>query len=144
MLNERRKERYAKRIRWDLPSYEVCKDYAATVREFVHLAKRYNRSSDKAEHMRSVDKHHARLRGLSKQIFLLGSVEVQKSAQIIEHHAYWVREVGEGREDRRLATFQNVEAEDRLELEMNEFYRAVRRQLGVRDPDDLTVRAALQ
>jgi hypothetical protein len=36
-LIERRKEKHTLAIRWDTALYELCKDFSATVREFVHL-----------------------------------------------------------------------------------------------------------
>jgi len=130
----------ARAVRWDVPLFELSKDYTSTVRQFVHLANRYDRNSADVAYQQKLDDNHARLRGLSRQLLLLGSVEVQKNVREVENHAYWVREVGEGRPDRRLSYYRGVSARDRLDLEMTRFYRNVRLQLDVSDapnvPDD--------
>jgi hypothetical protein len=140
LVQERQKERRARAVRWDLPLFELSKDFAATVRQFVHLANRYQRNAADAGYAQRLDDCHARLRSLSRQLLLLGNADVQANAREVENHAYWVREVGEGREDRRMSHFQGVLAKERLDLEMTRFYRNVRTQLGVREavdvPDD--------
>ena len=94
-------------MRWDSALYELCKDFAAAVREFVHLARRYNRSTDKEQHIARVDERHAQLRELAQQMRLLGSKDLQQAAREVEHHVWWVREVCEGRED-ALAEYTKV------------------------------------
>ena len=99
-LIERRKERHQLAVRWDPALYELCKDFAASVREFVHLARRYDRSTNKEQHIARVDERHAQLRELAQQMRLLGSKELQQAAREVEHHVWWVREVCESRKAR--------------------------------------------
>ncbi|MEU8245007.1 hypothetical protein [Nonomuraea sp. NPDC048916] len=134
---ERKKERHALRIRWDLPLYDLCKDCAATVRQFVHLVRRYDRVHDRDQHYTKVDEQHARLRALVQQIRILGSRELQQAARELEHHAYWVRQVHEGGTDELAAYYANVPPEDRLRESIRALFVAARRQLGVKDPDDV-------
>lgn len=136
-LNERRKERHALEVRWDVPLYELCKEFSATSRQFLHLARRYGRSKDKEAHQRLTDEQHARLRAVSQQLCILGSEELQRAARLVVHHAYWVREVEEGREDKRAADYNNVSPEDRLRTAMQEFFVAARLQLGVKQPENV-------
>jgi hypothetical protein len=137
LLNEKRKERHALRVRWDAPLYELCKEYVAVVRQFVHMVARIDRHGSDGEYVRQIDELHARLRSLSKQIFLLGDRAVQESAREIEHHAYWVRRTAEGGNDERLSHYHNVAARDRLDIEMTRFYQSARSQLGVSMPSDV-------
>lgn len=136
-LSERRKERHALATRWDSPLYELCKDFATTVRQFVHLVRRYDRAIDEKVHAAAVNDHHARLRGLAQQIRLLGSEELQLTAREVEHHAWWVRQVCEGGEDELATYYDGKSAEDRLRAAMHRLYVASRHQLGVSRPEDV-------
>ena len=134
-LNERRKERHALRVRWDVSLYELCKDFAATVRQFVHLVRRYGRVQDPEQHRIRVDDQHARIRTLAQQIRILGSQELQQLAREVEHHVWWVREVSEGRADELAAYYQGREPEERLRHAMQKLLIAARTQLGVQNPE---------
>ncbi len=52
----------------DTALYELCKDFSATVREFIHLGRRLGRGGDEAARIAELDAHHAHLRGLAQQI----------------------------------------------------------------------------
>jgi hypothetical protein len=134
---ERRKEKHALAVRWDVALYELCKDYSATVREFVHLARRLDRSGNKEERAARFDEHHAHLRGLAQQMRLLGSKDLQQAAREIEHHVWWVRAVCEGGEDRLAGHYAGVPPEDRLRAAMQRLYVAARAQLGVPRPAEV-------
>lgn len=136
-LIERRKERHELAVRWDPALYEICKDLAATVREFVHLARRYDRSADKEQHAARVDERHARLRGLVQEIRLLGSKDLQQAAREIEHHVSWVRRVCEGDEDLMAEFYEGKPPEVRLRAAMHQLYVAARAQLGVANARDV-------
>jgi hypothetical protein len=73
--------------RWDTALYELCKDFSATVREFVHLGRRLGRGGDEEARAAELDVHHAHLRGLAQQIRLLDSQDLQQAAREVEHHA---------------------------------------------------------
>lgn len=63
------------------------------------MARRYDRSTNKEQHLARVDDGHAQLRELAQQMRLLGSEDLQQAAHEVEHHVWRVREVCEGRED---------------------------------------------
>jgi hypothetical protein len=136
-LIERRKERHALRVRWDLPLYEMCKDCASAVRQFVHLVRRYDRTADREQHYARVDEQHARIRTLVQQIRILGSQDLQQAAREVEHHAWWVRKVCEGGKDELAEYYADLPPEDRLRESMLRLFIAARRQLGVKNPDDV-------
>lgn len=136
-LIERRKERHALNVRWDLPLYEMCKNCASAVRQFVHLVRRYDRTRDGEQHYARVDEQHARIRTLVQQTRILGSLELQQAAREVEHHAWWVRKVYEGGEDELAAYYADVLPEDRLRESMLRLFIAARRQLGVKNPNDV-------
>ncbi|MEU9012844.1 hypothetical protein AB0D12_24400 [Streptomyces sp. NPDC048479] len=135
-LIERKRERHALEVRWDLPLYGLCNQCASAARQLVHLVRRYNRTQDREEHQKKVDEQHARLRSVVQQIRILGSRE-QQAAREVEHHAWWVRNVHEGGEDELAAYYANATPEERLREAMRRLFVAGRRQLGVKKPDDV-------
>jgi hypothetical protein len=88
-LIARRKERRDLAVRWDSAPYELCQDFAAAIREFVHLA---DRRTNKEQHAARVDEQQAQLRELAQQMRLLGSKDLQQAARAVAHHVWWVRE----------------------------------------------------
>lgn len=131
-LIERRKERHTLAVRWDVPLFDLCRDFASVVRQFLHLARRYGRAQDIHTHAARVDEQHQRIRALAQQIRLLGSLDLQQAAREVEHHAWWVREVCEGRDD-KLAEYYPGSPEDRLRAAMHRLLVEARRQLNVHD-----------
>ena len=136
-LSERRKERHELAIRWDGALYELCGDFSTTVREFVHLARRHGRVANEEQRVAQLEKNHAHLRGLAQQIRLLGSRDLQQAAREVEHHAWWVRAVSEGREDRLADYYAGMSPEERLRDALLRLYVAARVQLGVPKPEDV-------
>jgi hypothetical protein len=134
---ERRREKHELAIRWDTALYELCKDFSATVREFVHLGRRLGRGGDEEARAAEMDAHHAHLRGLAQQVRLLGSQDLQQAAREIEHHAWWTRYVWEGREDELASYYAGVPPEARLRAAMHRLYVAARAQLGVSSPQEV-------
>jgi hypothetical protein len=116
--------------------YELCKDFSATVREFVHLGRRLGTGDEEAR-AAEMDAYHAHLRGLAQQMRLIGSQELQQAARKVEHHVSWVRRVWEGREDEFASYYAGVPPEDRLRAEMHRLYVAARVQLGVPNPEEV-------
>ena len=137
-LMERKKEKHALAIRWDAALYELCSDFSATVREFVHLARRLGRGGDEEARAAELEAHHAHLRGLAQQMRLLGSQDLQQAAREVEHHLWWVRQVCEGREDELASYYVGVPPEARLRAAMHQLYVAARAQLGVPNPQEVT------
>lgn len=115
----------------------LCSDFAAAARELLHLSRRLERSSNKEVQRKRIDDVHLRLRSLNEQIRLLADREVQRTAQFVVHHGYAVREViAEKRPDKRFAIYgKPVEA--RYLDAVRDFYKAVRKQLGVPDAEEL-------
>jgi hypothetical protein len=68
---------------------------------------------------------------------LLGSKQLQQAAREVEHHAWWVREVHEGREDALADYYMGTHPEERLRDATRRLLTEARRQLGVQDPDDV-------
>ncbi|MFC8516054.1 hypothetical protein [Streptomyces sp. NPDC057257] len=132
---ERRKERHALAVRWDGPLYDLCKECAASARQLVHLIRRLDRAMDQDEQRMKVDREHARLRSVVQQLRILGTAELQQAAREVEHHAWWVRVVHEGRPDELIDHYGGREVEGRLRDAMHRLFVAARRQLGVKDPD---------
>jgi len=136
-LMERRREKHALAVRWDTALYELCKDFSATVREFIHLGRRLGTGGDEEARAAEMDAHHAHLRGLAQQMRLIGSQELQQAARKVEHHVSWVRRVWEGREDEFASYYAGVPPEDRLRAEMHRLYVAARVQFGVPNPEEV-------
>lgn len=134
---ERRRERHALAVRWDAPLYDLCKECADSARQLVHLVRRLDRAADPDEQRDKVDVEHARLRSLVQQLRILGTAELQQAAREVEHHAWWVRAVHEGRLDELIDHYGGRTAEDRLRDAMRRLFVAARRQLGVKDPDNV-------
>jgi hypothetical protein len=136
---EDRKEQWGRerQDRLDDSLRELCSDFAGTARELLHLARRVERSSDKELHRKRIDDVHLRLRSLNEQIRLLANRDVQRTAQFVVHHGYAVREViAEKRPDERSAIYGKPVEVRYLEA-VREFYKAVRKQLGVPDAEEL-------
>lgn len=136
-LMERRTEKHALAIRWDTALYELCNDFSATVREFVHLGRRLGRGGDEEARTAELEAHHSHLRGLAQQIRLIGSQDLQQAAREVEHHASWVRYTWEGRQDELAGYYAGVPPEARLRAAMHQLYVAARTQLGVPNPEEV-------
>jgi hypothetical protein len=138
-LLELRRERNALRTRWDEPLLNLSKDFTDSARQLLHLSRRFHRSSDPEQQMDKIDDQHRRLRGLSDQIHLLGSKDVQAAAMLVRHHAYAVRAVlAEGRPDRRAKDYPGTTPESRFQEALLGFYVAVRVQLRVTAPREMS------
>ncbi|WP_194921437.1 hypothetical protein [Catenulispora rubra] len=134
---ERRKERHALAVRWDAPLYDLCKECAASARQLVHLSRRLDRVADRDEQSLKLDDELARLRSVVQQMRILGTAELQQSAMEVEHHAWWVRAVYEGRSDEYIDHYGGRAVEDRLRDAMRKLLVAARRQLGVKNPGNV-------
>ncbi len=137
-LIERSKQRHALKTRWDVPLFELSKGFTGATRRLVHLALRLDRAADQEDQLAKIDEIHAELRALSEQMRLLGSAQVQDAARVVVHHCYAVRAVAEGKPDKRLKDYPGTTPVGRVQQAIKEFLAAVRKQLGVADPDDVT------
>ncbi|MDT7729203.1 MAG: hypothetical protein QOI21_5779 [Actinomycetota bacterium] len=136
LLLERTKQRHAVRTRWDVPLFELCKQFTASARQVVHLARRLDRAPDRPSQVEKLDEKHAELRGLSEQVRLLGSSELQEAARLVIHHCYAVRATAEGQPDARAKDYADP-PEKRMKDAIRAFLIASRRQLGVGNPQDV-------
>ena len=136
-LMDRRREKHALAVRWDTALYELCKDFSATVREFVHLGRRLGRGGDEEARAAEVEAHHAHLRGLGPADAPHREPGPQQAAREVEHHVSWVRYVWEGREDEMAIYYGGVPPEARLQAAMHQLFVAARTQLGVSNPEEV-------
>ncbi|MBV9855633.1 MAG: hypothetical protein JOY82_14155 [Streptosporangiaceae bacterium] len=135
-LIERHKERTAMTHRWDESLRVMCSDFAGTARELIFLSRQLSGRTDEDIH-RQLNKVHLHLRALTHQIRLLGNREVQFTAQLVLHHAYAVRMViGENKPDDRGGIYEEPPGE-RYNAALMSFYKSVRKQLKVEDPEDI-------
>ncbi len=93
-----RRER-ALRSRWDSPLFELCSEFASTVRGMQELCLRRMTSEPDGHLSDEIGIEHQKLRTLSERLRLLGGLELQSAVGWIVRHAYAVREVSEGRAD---------------------------------------------
>lgn len=136
-LNERRKERHVLRTRWDVPLFELSRDFVNSSRQIVHLSRRLNRVADKAAQNQLIDEQHLRLRSLEQQLRIIGNAEVQAAAREVVHHIYAVRATAEGQPDARADDGDPAPPVERARKAVVPFLVAVRTQLGVRNPSEM-------
>ncbi|MER7278134.1 hypothetical protein ABT369_27205 [Dactylosporangium sp. NPDC000244] len=138
-INETVKERKSRSIRWDSSLYTVVADFMDSARRLRHLAEGHERTADVDGHAKALDDEHQRLRGLMQKIRILGTGEVQSTARLVLRHAYSVRVVGEGHPDpyETDPRFGGLAPPVRLERAQRDLFIAVRRQLGIKNPEDV-------
>jgi hypothetical protein len=136
-VNERRKERYTLRTRWDVPLFELSKDFVNASRQIVHLSRRLNRVADKSAQNQLIDEQHLKLRSLEQQLRILGNADVQAAAQEVVHHVYAVRATAEGKPDARADDGDPSPPVERARRAIRPFFVAVRTQLGVQNPGEM-------
>ncbi|WP_040829689.1 hypothetical protein [Nocardia jiangxiensis] len=134
-LLEPSKQRHALRTRWDVPLFELCKQFTGTSRQLVHLATRVDETDDNAAQLSLIEEKHRELRALFEQLRLIGGKQLQESARLIIHHCYAVRAVAEGKPDPRATDYPGMTPTAPVADVTQAFYTAARNQLGVRDPD---------
>ena len=81
-LNERRKEVYQLKTRWDQPLFELSKEFAAAMRLLRHLCQRYDRvekEEDKPEWRKRIDEAHAKLRAVVEQLRILANAQTYRA-----------------------------------------------------------------
>lgn len=125
------------RARWDSALLEKCNEMSAATRSLRHVAERYQRSTDKNAQRAKLDDHLQQIRVLTEQLRLLGNGSVQIAARRVHHHAYSVRVMGEEGRDPRAESYPGTSPIRRLNDALQEFYCAVRLQLGLAQPDDV-------
>ncbi|MBF6171928.1 hypothetical protein [Nocardia blacklockiae] len=132
---ERAKQRHALRTRWDVPLFELCKEFTGTARQLVHLAGRIDRDGDPAERLALLEDKHRELRALFEQLRLLGGKPLQESGRLMIHHCWAVRAVAEGKPDPRADDYPGTTPDSRVADATRAFFAAARTQLGVPEPD---------
>lgn len=129
--------RHQVRTRWDAELLRLSIEFAQAGRYLLHHSERLDRAPDRAAQLARIDAEHATLRSLSEQLRLLGNARVQKTSRSVIHHAYAVRGIAEGKDDKHAARYSNRPPRDRYLDALDQFYIACRRQLKVRRPDDV-------
>jgi hypothetical protein len=130
---ERRRERTALVTRWDTSLYTLCAEFTSAVRLLLYLAERTPAPKDSEIHYKEFDDAQIRLRALSEQIRLIGNLDVQRAARIVQHHSWSVREEALTGADPHEGDY-SLPAKLRLRAALFEFYTAARTQLRVADP----------
>jgi len=110
--------RHQIRTRWDAQLLTLSIEFSATARQLLN----------NAEAGVPIEQQHDRLRTLSEQLRLIGNTEVQKTSRSVVHHAYSVH---------RKARSVPRDARDRYLATLDRFYIACRKQLRVRNPEDV-------
>jgi hypothetical protein len=143
-LVERRKERTVMLTRWDASLFTLSSELAESARHLLHLAQHVYGDGERIAPdervvlLQDIDRAHARLRTLAAQIPLLAGRDVQLQARLVVHHAFAVRLVLVEREpDPRATTYPGTDPVGRFNAALAGFYVAVRRQLNVRDPEQV-------
>lgn len=72
-----------------------------------------------------------------ESLVMVAGVEIQETAREVLHHAYSVREQYEEGSDPRADTYPDTSPRGRLIASLRPYYTAVRRELGVPEPDRL-------
>jgi hypothetical protein len=140
-LLERRRERSALAVRWDMSLYQLCAEFTVSVRHMIAEAEQTGATSDammRRQRQEQLDEHRVRLRTLQEQIRLLGNSELQTSARLVLHHAYAVRTVSLGGADPRAEDYPGTDPRERLNTSIRGFYVAARKQLRVEHPLDVS------
>ncbi len=140
-LIERRRERSALAIRWDMSLYTLCADFTVAIRQMLLESEEAGVITDpimRRQMQEQLDEHRVKLRTLQEQIRLLGSSELQTTARLVLHHAYAVRTVALGGPDPRAVEYPDTDPRDRLNAAIRGFYVAARKQLRVKYPLDIS------
>ncbi|MFF0496821.1 hypothetical protein ACFYU5_10490 [Nocardia aobensis] len=132
---ERSKRRYALLTRWDVPLFELCKQFTGTSRRLVHLAHRIDRVDDKSAQLRLIEEQHRELRGVFEQLRLVGSRPLLEAGRLIIHHSWSLRVLAESGKDPRAERWPEMAPDKRVAEATQKFLEAARKQLGVPDPD---------
>ena len=131
-LLEGRKDRYARRNRWDEALYQASVDLTSSARRSDHLIEQAEKGDKVATGQ--IDGEQQKLRVALEQIFMLGDVSVQRAARRVVHHTWAQRLELETGVDPHPAT-AGLAPKARSKLARRAFYLAVRRQLRVPDAD---------
>ncbi|GAA2632109.1 hypothetical protein GCM10010399_75500 [Dactylosporangium fulvum] len=138
LLVERAKQRAALRTRWDATIHTSCAQFAAAVRRILNLAEQFDHSTVDAERddlLSKIRDEHTRLQLFMAEIRLLADVPVQLAARAALTHTFvlYLRLAGAAAAEEGTP----VEARQRALASLFDFYRAVRVQLRVPDPQEL-------
>jgi hypothetical protein len=137
-LNERAKRQHDLATRWDVPLYDLCKQFVAAARQVRHLARRPPYRMDDEARFMEITLELAKLRMLAQQLRLIGSRQLQEAARDVQEHAYVMGTKVIRRSGPEPAGHLMDDDEGRLRRALRGFYVAARVQLGVRDPESLS------
>ncbi|MFD0591270.1 hypothetical protein ACFQZ4_00660 [Catellatospora coxensis] len=133
----RRKMDADTQARWEAALFEKSSQLAEAARSLRHHAEQYADSGDKQLCRDRMDSAQEKLRVAVEQLRLVGDRRVQVAARTVKLHAWAVFQQGVDGRDPRAASFPDTEPIGRLNDALQEFYRAVRRQLRAPDAEDV-------
>lgn len=133
---ERRRERYARKTKWDDALYAASIDLMAAARRSEHISDQIARGHDDRDRLSRLDEEQQKLRVAVEQVRMLGNVSVQVAAQMVLHHAYAYRVLVQKGSD-PYPTSDGATPTVQLAAARLDYYRAVRSQLQIQDPDQL-------
>lgn len=140
LLLEGQKDRAARRNKWSEALYIASVDFMTSARRVEHLIESIKLGiADEVTAKSRLDEEHQRTRAAREQIMMLGDAEVQQAARRVLDDVYSLRvqmQTGEDPQPR----LDGLEPGKRLAEGRVEYYKAVRRQLRVPDPDEIAVR----
>src|ERR1700730_12098156 len=90
-LNEYLKERRARKYRWDIPLYDLSKEFVSKSRRLVHLCGRYDRAKDQDAARAEIDSLFHVALSVVQQLRILADKDCNEHARAVQRHLYAVR-----------------------------------------------------
>jgi hypothetical protein len=138
-IMDRRLEKRTARTRWDSALFESAEKLIAATRRSQHLSGQVASGHNDPDRLGRLDEEQQAIRVAAEQNRLVANGEVQLAAREILQHVYALRVQAEKGEDPYVTQYGERQPVDRLRTAHLDFYRAVRRQLCVPNPDDVPV-----
>lgn len=139
LVLEGRKDRAARLNRWSDALYSASAELMESARRVEHLAEYTELGlADEGARLR-LDEDHQRMRAAREKISMLGNAEVQQAAREVIDHVYAIRMRLETGHDPHPRGALSPTA--RLRVARTEYYRTVRRQLRVPNPEEVSIRS---
>lgn len=137
LLLQKRMQKHELITRWDSALLAASVDLVDAARRTEHLADQIEKGRTDADHQQHYDEVHQQVRVSLEKIRLLGNAEVQIAARNVLRSVYSRRLVVRGEKDPYAEEYGNIHPSDRLREHLFVFYKAVRRQLRVRNALDV-------
>lgn len=133
---ERLRSRDARQTRTTELTLERTTEFTRAARRLRARSEAYGSNPSEAN-LGSILTAHEDLWVAFEGLVMVASVEVQEAAREVLHHAYSVRKEYEEGVDPRADTYPGTSPRGRLMASLRPYYVAVRRELGVLEPDRL-------